>query len=67
MNLKKEPEILALAILLFLLAFVVPGDLNIVRASFTTHTSPLTVELPAIRTPQPPPPPAAWSPGAELI
>ena len=48
MNLKRNPDIFALAVLLALLAFVIPGDLNIVRAQRAS----VRLDLP---TPPPPP------------
>jgi len=65
-NLKRNPEALALAVLLVLLAFVMPGDLNIVR----TQRASVRLEMP-LPTPPPPPPvvklPVADSCGPELI
>ena len=77
MSLRKSPEIFALALLLILLAYVVPGDLNLVAKANGSGTLPVVLEaLPGIfecpaarapyRTPPRPLPPPVHG-GAELI
>jgi hypothetical protein len=76
-NLRKSPEIFALALLLILLAYVIPGDLNLVAKANGSGTLPVVLEaLPGVfacpsrpapySTPQRPMPQPVYG-GAELI
>ena len=63
MNPRKSPEIFALALLLILLAYVVPGDLNVVAKANGSGTLPVVLEaLPGVFSCRPAPPPPAMQP-----